>query len=173
LKAVVLDFSTVNNVDLTSVQVLVDIRSQLDRFAAPDTVQWHFASVNNRWTKRALAAAGFGRPTPTSSDRSAALKQPISTVAELADTDSEAMKTGKSTIEQFEDIELGVLPDPDEITGKGKAMVTTTALSASQVGIISGANFPFFHVDLESAIQSASLFGRAEGSTSDNASGEI
>jgi len=49
-------------VDVTSVQGLIDIRNQLDQYAKPEVVEWHFASISNRWTKRALAAAGFGYP---------------------------------------------------------------------------------------------------------------
>ncbi|KAK0662061.1 putative sulfate permease [Cercophora samala] len=63
LKAVILDFSSVNHVDITSVQQLIDVRNQLDRYASPDIVDWHIACINNRWAKRALAAAGFGYPT--------------------------------------------------------------------------------------------------------------
>lgn len=63
LKAIILDFSSVNYVDITSVQQLIDVRNQLDRYAAPDVVDWHIACISNRWTKRALAAAGFGYPT--------------------------------------------------------------------------------------------------------------
>ena len=60
LKAVILDFSSVNHMDITSVQRLIDVRNQLDRYAAPGVVDWHFACISNRWTKRALASAGFG-----------------------------------------------------------------------------------------------------------------
>jgi sodium-independent sulfate anion transporter 11 len=63
LKAIILDFSSVNHVDITSVQQLIDVRNQLDRYASPDTVDWHIACISNRWAKRALAAAGFGYPT--------------------------------------------------------------------------------------------------------------
>lgn len=63
LKAIILDFSSVNNVDITSVQHLIDVRNQLDRYASPDIVNWHIACIGNRWTKRALASAGFGYPT--------------------------------------------------------------------------------------------------------------
>jgi hypothetical protein len=38
----------------------MDIRTQLDRRSTPVVVQWHFACIKNRWTKRALNAAGFG-----------------------------------------------------------------------------------------------------------------
>jgi len=61
LKAVIVDFSAVRNIDVSSTQVLVDVRKQLDRHASPDKVEWHFASVGNPWTKRALTSAGFGR----------------------------------------------------------------------------------------------------------------
>lgn len=62
LKAVILDFSTVNVIDVTSVQGLIDMRKTLERYAAPGVVKWHFAGVRNRWTRRALVNAGFGRP---------------------------------------------------------------------------------------------------------------
>nr|AAA33615.1 sulfate permease II [Neurospora crassa] len=39
---------------------LQDLRNQFDRYAHPDKVEWHFAGVSNRWTKRALVASGFG-----------------------------------------------------------------------------------------------------------------
>ena len=62
LRAVVLDFSTVDVIDVTTVQGLIDMRETLARYAAPSAVGWHFAGVRNRWTRRALVSAGFGRP---------------------------------------------------------------------------------------------------------------
>lgn len=62
LKAVILDFSAVNFIDITATQAMIDVRNQLDRYASPDIVDWHIACISNRWTKRALVAAGFGYP---------------------------------------------------------------------------------------------------------------
>jgi sodium-independent sulfate anion transporter 11 len=59
LHALIWDFTAVEYVDVTSAQILKDIRGQLDRYAAPDYVEWHFAGVSRPWVKRALAAAGF------------------------------------------------------------------------------------------------------------------
>ena len=89
LRAVILDFSSVNNVDVTSIQNLIDVRNQLDLYASPDTVQWHFAHISNRWTKRALAAAGFGYPTPAS-DNGFKRWKPIFSVAEIEGSSSAA-----------------------------------------------------------------------------------
>lgn len=89
LKAIILDLSSVNNVDVTAVQTLIDVRNQLDRYASPDTVQWHFAHINNRWTKRALAAAGFGYPTFPSGEGFKRWK-PIFSVAEIGGSASAA-----------------------------------------------------------------------------------
>jgi hypothetical protein len=50
----------VNNIDVTSTRQLIDTRNQLDRHAYANKVDWHFAHINNRWTKRALASVGFG-----------------------------------------------------------------------------------------------------------------
>lgn len=89
LKAIILDFSSVNNVDVTSIQNLIDVRNQLDLYASPDPVQWHFAYINNRWTKRALASAGFGYPT-LASDEGFKRWKPIFSVAEIEGSSSAA-----------------------------------------------------------------------------------
>jgi sodium-independent sulfate anion transporter 11 len=89
LKAIILDFSSVNNVDVTSIQNLIDVRNQLDRYAAPQPVQWHFAHISNRWTKRALASAGFGFPTPPPKSGLTRWK-PIFSVAEIGGKSSAA-----------------------------------------------------------------------------------
>lgn len=65
LKAIVLDCSTVNSIDITSVQGLVDLRNALDRWASPTVVDWHFGGLRNRWSRRSLAIAGFGRLSAT------------------------------------------------------------------------------------------------------------
>lgn len=54
--------SSVNNVDITSTQVLVDVRNQLDRYASPDSVEWHFVGIKTPWIRRALSSVGFGGP---------------------------------------------------------------------------------------------------------------
>lgn len=66
LRAIIIDFSAVANIDVSSTQVLVDVRKQLDRHASPDRVEWHFVNVKSPWTKRALVSAGFGRAAATS-----------------------------------------------------------------------------------------------------------
>ncbi|KAM0546737.1 hypothetical protein ACHAPJ_010665 [Fusarium lateritium] len=64
LRAIVIDCSTINNIDITSVQGLVDVRAALDRWVSPSILEWHFGGLRNRWARRALAAVGFGcRPT--------------------------------------------------------------------------------------------------------------
>jgi sodium-independent sulfate anion transporter 11 len=44
LRAVVLDFTAVNFLDVTATQALVDLRNQFNRYAEPDVVEWHFAA---------------------------------------------------------------------------------------------------------------------------------
>ncbi|KAK5047328.1 hypothetical protein LTR84_006850 [Exophiala bonariae] len=61
LKAVIIDCSTINSIDITSVQGMCDTRNSLDRWASPTAVNWHFGGLRNRWSRRALWTAGFGR----------------------------------------------------------------------------------------------------------------
>ena len=90
LKAIILDFSSVNNIDTTSVQHLIDVRNQLDRYTSPHRVDWHLACINNRWTKRALASAGFGFPSPQNDEGGFERWKPIFSVAEIGGLDSAA-----------------------------------------------------------------------------------
>jgi sodium-independent sulfate anion transporter 11 len=174
LKAVILDFSPVYNVDLTAVQVLIDIRNQLDRYAAPQSVQWHFASVNSRWTKRALAAGGFGYPSFETADGHAKHWKPIFSVAETSgvgdDTaldgsggggDGEKTKTRASVAQ---DIEMGLFQTAEdkitvtqmEVAPDGKPSRDETARLAA----VHGVNRPNFHVDVQSALRSVVAFER-------------
>lgn len=171
LQAVILDFSSVNNVDLTSVQNLIDVRNQLDRYASPRTVQWHFAHINNRWTKRALAASGFGYPTPNSSDGFHRWK-PIFSVAEIEGTSSAAAHAEivnnqrqhkAADLESGAKVEVSIKGETwsDEI-GNGQEDELPNELADSKAvrrtrkaAMVHGMNRPFFHVDLTSALQSA------------------
>lgn len=59
LRAVVLDFSAVANLDTTGVQNLVDTRKEVEKWA-DRPVDFHFAGILSPWIRRALIAAGFG-----------------------------------------------------------------------------------------------------------------
>merc|ERR1712054_736000 len=84
LRAVVLDFAAVNNMDITSIQGLVDFRNTLERHCAPDAPELHFANVHNRWTRRALAVSGFGYPSSQNDDALGSW-QPTYTIAAVLD----------------------------------------------------------------------------------------
>ncbi|KAE8147620.1 sulfate transporter family-domain-containing protein [Aspergillus avenaceus] len=176
LQAVILDFSSVNNVDVTSVQNLIDVRNQLDLYASPRTVQWHFAHINNRWTKRALAAAGFGFPSPSSGDGFHRWK-PIFSVAEIEGNASaaahaemmnnqrvqnelkggdieEGLKTGERETHGIEvSSDSGSSTQDDKLQRDLKG--SKAYLSRRKVAVVQGLNRPFFHIDLSSALQSA------------------
>jgi sodium-independent sulfate anion transporter 11 len=171
LKAIILDFSSVNNVDLTSMQNMIDVRNQLDKYAAPDTVDWHFCNINNRWTKRALAAAGFGYYTPESEGSVMTRWKPIFSVAELGGShsvaaDSEARERRKALKEAAK---LAGQPDDDiaerrtsssDEDSLDKKLSNTKAYGPSsskpsKIAVVQGLNRPLFHVDVTAALNSA------------------
>lgn len=171
LKAIILDFSSVNNVDITSVQHLIDVRNQLDRYASPDKVDWHLACINNRWTKRALASAGFGYPTPENDSLAFERWKPIFSVAEIGGSYSAAeeaqLRENKERARSL-DVEKGRLrkspTENDGITNDSssdpsedmqKDISTSKAYASSKVVAVHGLNRPLFHIDLTSALQSA------------------
>ena len=163
LKAVILDFSSVNYLDITSVQTLIDVRNQLDRYAAPNVVDWHIASVSNRWSKRALVSAGFGYPTDLQDDPHQRWKS-IFSVADIGGRDSAAAQaeqeeaqaqalrgaSGSAKTATGLDIEeansSSSVDDDTKPKGAGSRLKGVT---------VHGLNRPLFHVDLTSALQSA------------------
>ena len=168
LKALVLDFSSVNNVDVTSVQTLIDVRNQLDRYASPDVVDWHFCCINNRWTKRALASAGFGYYTPEPEGSDCARWKPIFSVADLGGTDSAAAVADRwesrharhPAAEQapLDDIEQGrsqlAGSDLNRELSVSKAY-GTMARAGTRIAVVQGLNRPLFHPDITAALSSA------------------
>lgn len=172
LKAIILDFSSVNNVDITSVQNLIDVRNQLDRYTAPERVQWHFACINNRWTKRALVSAGFGYPAEEN-DSTFTRWKPIFSVAELGGSSSAAATAEERANQEFyrrsqKDVEHGQR-DVDSINVSDSASSSndidkqlqnssaygTMTQNNLKVAVVQGLNRPFFHIDITSAVHSA------------------
>lgn len=162
LKAIILDFATVNHIDATVAQTLIDVRNQLDRYAAPDTVDWHFAHIESRWTKRALAAAGFGYRTPQHST-SATSEGPghwktIFSIADLGGSDSPAKAAaaiqdregkragGVDDIEQQKDSHYGAAGLDRDIPRNPRS---------ERLVAVQGLNRPFFHFDLQEALDAA------------------
>ena len=170
-----------NNVDVTSVQHLIDVRNQLDRYTSPQRVDWHFAHINNRWTKRALVSAGFGYPSPQEAVGS---WKPIFSVAEIggrdsaaaaaadlekkraARTDLEAARAGSRSGGEGDQIKSHVLETSNgDARSSGDSIEYAKGLAQSKaykrdggsgrVAVVHGLNRPLFHIDLTSALQSA------------------
>jgi len=66
LRAVILDFSSVPQLDLTGIQNLVDISKAINRYADRE-VEFHFVGIISSWARRALMAEGFGTGSPEKS----------------------------------------------------------------------------------------------------------
>ncbi|SPN99066.1 related to Sulfate permease 2 [Cephalotrichum gorgonifer] len=148
LRAIILDFSTVNFVDATSIQALVDVRNQLARHATPEVVEWHFTNVTDRWTKRALVANGFGFAGQDD-------EQGVNITLSIAG----AADKGTHTVHEKGDLESR----GDEIRPLDKSnSVGSDAVSASSA--LYGANWPFFHPDLQTATKSAIESARKKNS---------
>ena len=160
LKAIILDFSSVNNVDITSVQQLIDVRNQLDRYTSPSVVDWHFTSINNRWTKRALVSAGFGYPTLA--EDGVHRWKPIFSVSEIGGSDSAASAAETAANEKglhkqrTKERQPHHGDGPHEGSDSGVSSDLKTGVkSGSKIAVVTGLNRPLFHIDLTSALQSA------------------
>lgn len=152
-------------------QQLIDVRNQLDRYASPEIVEWHFAAINNRWTKRALASAGFGYPAPEHREGELWHRwKPVFSVAELGGFDSAAgyaeWQTNReiqrhSVTAAHDDVEAHAHPNGTGVQVlDGKEVVDSVGVRERRNGggktvITHGVNRPLFHIDLTVAVQSA------------------
>jgi sodium-independent sulfate anion transporter 11 len=155
LKAIVLDFATVNHIDATSIQTLLDTKHQLDRYTAPDTVDWHFANISSRWTKRGLVAAGFGLRGKIDEDDGT---QPtIFSIAEFSGA-IEPQQPPREDIETQLPLPKQTSSDDDQITpDKGSSVQDgkVDILGAKPQVLLQGLNRPLFHFDLQEAVEAA------------------
>ncbi|KAF3058239.1 Sulfate permease 2 [Daldinia childiae] len=147
LRAIILDCSAINNVDATSVQALIDVRNQLDRYTQPDIVEWHFANVRNAWTRRALVAAGFGFLQPKGDAEAGHRWKAIFSVADLADAASPLSR--ESHLGEKGAVEKRTSHGDEEI-GAQPSSITEDESSTHQVPVY-GLNRPFFHADVQEA----------------------
>ncbi|GJC83453.1 sulfate permease 2 [Colletotrichum liriopes] len=161
VRAVILDCSAVNNIDVTSIQGLIDVRNQLDHYAEPEVVEWHFANVNNRWTRRALAAAGFGFPSVKDESNFGRWK-PIYSFAPI---DSSSNHAPHIAAQRSRDEEEDVI-SPSKGNNDGAAQVA--GRGDGKLAAVQGMNRPFFHIDVAAAVESAILNAeiKSEGQTS-------
>lgn len=197
LKAIILDFSSVNNVDITSVQRLIDLRNQLDMYASPDTVDWHIACINNRWAKRALVAGGFGTPTKPKDGLHHRWKS-IFSVAEIGGKSS-AAAAAEDDANKRELLLDPSLSQHDEETGRHehgpedgereqepltgsssgdhgveKSRARRSSGSGRRKGVlVSSVSRPLFHVDLTSAVQGAVANAEARQEVRDASRAEL
>ncbi|KAI0600360.1 sulfate permease [Biscogniauxia sp. FL1348] len=143
LKAIVLDCSAINNVDIGSVEGLIGLRTQLDRWASPDPVEWHFACLDNRWARRALAAAGFGHPSVAEFARRERWDPTFSLAAKPAAEPNSTVSPHVSS----QNIDGG--------DGAKKGATGTISEAAPTLAPTHGINYPNFHVDLSAAVENA------------------
>lgn len=157
----ILDFSAVNTsggLDSGAVEGLLDLRSQLDRWAAPDPVEWHFACVGDRWTRRALAVAGFGYPSKRQFERLAdgsngsALGQwePVFSLAEKAGLEP---REGVVVDELLPRPPPAALDEAEKGNNFRRRRSSSFVYKRSRLAAVYGINRPNFHIDLEAAVE--------------------
>lgn len=113
-------------------------------------VEWHFSSVQNRWTRRILAIAGFGYPCEEGMRdwkgvyRLAPLAQPPS--SRYAGSEKRPISSGRTTLWGDDERE-----EAEQAAAAGKGRIGGSA----KMGSLYGVNRPYFHADLAEAVEVA------------------
>ncbi|KIJ98420.1 hypothetical protein K443DRAFT_9159 [Laccaria amethystina LaAM-08-1] len=129
LHALVLDFSTVSHIDTTAVQVLIDIRTEVEKWA-DQPVEFHFAPILSPWIRRALVAGGFGIGIP-----------------------NHGFTPDLASVVPYHEGRLSSQSSKDDLeaTGDGKKRQSGTVELEPVVPL----DTPFFHLDLGAAVRAA------------------
>lgn len=153
LTAVVFDFATVNNLDSTGIQTLLDVQTAINKYADRD-VQWHFANINSPSIRNALLTGGFG----SQSGGSQAEILPV--VPASHDGPTKRINKSADSVRTEHDIEES-LSDADH---KNSILEEHRLSSVSGVTSLPGFpvdKYPFFHWNLEEAVRAASAAAAA------------
>jgi sodium-independent sulfate anion transporter 11 len=172
LKAIVLDFSTVNIIDITSLQGLLELRSSLDRYAAPAVVEWHFAGIHNSWTRRALAYAGFGLPAGNNVDQLGNWCPTYTVATSLAGATEDAQRDlellrHEMQIKDEENRRAVSGPQNRALKASDEDKLPSTFMAPvehSTFTPIYGIDRPLFHIDLHDAVDAAVRDARRQDS---------
>ncbi|CAM0142513.1 unnamed protein product [Umbelopsis sp. WA50703] len=158
LKALVFDFSGVNNLDSTGVQMLLDVQLAVSRYADRD-VEWHFAGITSPSIRSALLAGGFG--VRSTGDRGEVLPVVPTNKDGPSNKGKQAMSPSASSAS---DLESGSASDhyshSDE-KGLGLQTVQTIEYSKDRkdepldLGVPKDI-YPLFHWNVEEAVMAAS-----------------
>ncbi|KAJ2749379.1 hypothetical protein GGI19_005690 [Coemansia pectinata] len=151
LRALILDFNGVSNVDITSIQNLVDVRKQLDRYA-DHAVSWHFAGVKSPWIRRALVAGGFG-----SSNTATRTVFSVATVGALEHKGDQPLSETQSPSNRGLHVpDEEFISDSFTSTQDKPRVDNSTSFDTLPLPILS-VDHPFFHIDLDEALKAAKL----------------
>ncbi|KAL7411309.1 sulfate permease [Mrakia frigida] len=156
IRAVVLDFQAVANLDTTGVQNLVDTRKEIERFA-DGPVSFHFSGIISPWVQRGLLAGGFG-----TGDRSA-------TLSEVATVVPQGLELTKSVLpgpreEDFHGISSKKAPSNQSSTDEFNDQKRRNSQDSCEPLV--SLRTPYFHFDLEEAVRAASKEARLANQSS-------
>ncbi|KAI1142630.1 sulfate permease II [Hypoxylon sp. FL0543] len=147
MRALILDFSTVNGIDTGAIEGLVELREQLQRWAKPNPVQWHFANVEDRWIRRALTVAGFGYPNKEEMKETKNWN-PMFTLAEREGS----QRAGRPLRMESFTLPAGATASIEDAE-TGNAGAEGTLRGTARLAATHGINYPNFHADLVAAVE--------------------
>lgn len=143
----------------------------MDKYAAPTAVEWHFAGVLNRWTRRTLAVAGFGYPAADKLEELGNWCPAYTVASSLAGaTDNDARQAkerdsgGRDEEKRSADVTVSG-NEGDSIAAKAEDETSEKSECTNGNGVVGagdprlapvhGVDRPFFHIDLVDAVDAA------------------
>jgi sodium-independent sulfate anion transporter 11 len=146
LRAIILDFSAVSQVDTSGLQSLLDAQNEIERYV-DGAVDFHFAGILTPSIQRALIASGFG-----TGDREEEFPY------EIAASFPGARSAEGFTPEYEAKGRMGAVFSPEDVEGIDRADAGSSNYSPDFGGPfcpVVAPSTPFFHLDLDSVVRIA------------------
>ncbi|CAF1120009.1 unnamed protein product [Didymodactylos carnosus] len=161
LKAIVIDFAAVANIDSTGIQCITDVRQIVDRWANR-YIYWHFVNVHSPEVRRILVRLGFGTQLSTISavlipnDR-ARIKTVVVATNKLTDiTNVDETFKEKHRFTRTTDIPyLQIEPKTDKSLQQPIAVGHQYAFTEDNNPVIVKDMYRFFHYSMDEAVKAA------------------
>ncbi|KAF8991829.1 sulfate permease [Cyathus striatus] len=141
LHAIVLDFASVSHIDTTSVQALIDARTEIEKWV-DHPVEFHFAPILSPWIRRALVAGGFGIGLTSSR-----VAPDIASIVPYRDGRKDLNEVVENQVLAFSDVESGDIKKHRD--GSSSVDVPPDFVPIMPI------DTPFFHIDLAAAVRAA------------------
>ncbi|KAI8372762.1 sulfate transporter family-domain-containing protein [Radiomyces spectabilis] len=188
LHAVIFDFASVNRLDSSGLQAIVDAQNALNRYSGQH-VEFHFVNILHPAIRRSLIVANFGTQPREGLDDENRTRQEILPVVPASKDGPQGQRSQENLHHRYRNSDIEEVPDQDnsgrddgvdekiehaeyagqsETNGRYSMSITTTSTTTAKSIPLPKDRYPFFHWGADEAVKAAVISLAARPVTNNN-----